>query len=234
MAERYQTPVVVLLDLYLSNRFETVGLPARNPFKQDMVKGFDKRTKSKPYQRFALTADNISPRALPGQAGGIHTVTGLEHNEGGRPRDDSDTHANMPVKRYEKLKPAVNHPGISITKRFGDSGKVDVGLITWGSTFGESLAAMLTAREEGINCAAMKVIMMSPLPVDAIKAFADDCRVLLVPELNCEGQFANILTSAVPREIHRINQVPGMPMRVEDILAEVRRLAKPKKKRKAA
>jgi len=103
MAERYQTPVVVLLDLYLSNRFETVGLPARNPFKQDMVKGFDKRAKSKPYQRFALTADNISPRALPGQAGGIHTVTGLEHNEGGRPRDDSDTHANMPVKRHEKL-----------------------------------------------------------------------------------------------------------------------------------
>lgn len=234
MAERYQTPVVVLLDLYLSNRNETVELPARNPFEQDLVKGFAKHNKKKPYQRFALTKDGVSPRALPGEKGGIHTVTGLEHNEGGRPRDDSATHGNMTEKRHEKLKPAVNHPGISITKRFGDSGKVDIGLITWGSTFGESLAAMLVAQGDGISCAAMKVVMMSPLPVDAIKAFTDDCRVLLVPELNYEGQFANILASAVPREIHRLSRVPGMPMRVEDILAEVRRLAKPRKKRRDA
>ena len=32
MAERYQTPVIVLLDLYLSNRYETVVLPRQNPF----------------------------------------------------------------------------------------------------------------------------------------------------------------------------------------------------------
>ncbi len=234
IAERFQTPVIVLLDLYLSNRFETVDLPAGNPFEQDLAKGFAGRGKKRPYRRFELTGDGVSPRALPGEEGGIHTITGLEHNEAGHPRDDPATHSRMTEKRHEKLKPAVDHPGLTITKRFGDAGKVDVGVITWGSTFGESLAAMLTARREGIRCAAMKVVMLSPLPVDPICAFADDCRELLVPELNYEGQFANLLASAVPRQIHRINRVPGMPMRVEEILGEIRRLAKGKKRSDAA
>jgi 2-oxoglutarate ferredoxin oxidoreductase subunit alpha len=136
----------------------------------------------------------------------------------------------MTAKRHEKLAPAVDHPGLTITKRFGDEGKVDVGIVTWGSTFGESLAAMLAARREGIRCAAMKVVMLSPLPAGPIRAFAGDCRELLVPELNYEGQFANLLASALPRRIHRLNRVPGMPMRVEEILGEIRRLAKAKKR----
>ena len=234
LAERYQTPVIVLLDLYLSNRFETVDLPDENPFVQFAAMNFADRDPGQPYQRFAMTADGVSPRALPGEEGGIHTVTGLEHNEAGRPRDDPDNHARMTAKRHEKLKPAVNHPGISIAKRFGDEGRVDVGIMTWGSTFGEALAAMLMAREEGIRCAALKVVMLSPLPVETIRAFCGDCRAILVPELNYEGQFANLLAGAVRRRVHRLNRVPGMPMRIDDIVAEIRRLAKRKKRSAAA
>ena len=85
---------------------------------------------------------------------------------------------------------------------------------------------MLQARSEGIRCAAMKVVMLSPLPADAIRSFCADCREVLVPELNYEGQFANLLTGASGCAVHRFNQVTGRPMRVDDILAEIRRLAK--------
>ena len=161
-------------------------------------------------------------------------MTGLEHNQAGRPKDTSEIHMAMTEKRHRKLEPAIRHPDLTTYKRFGDEGRVEVGVIAWGSTFGEALEAMYKARNEGIRCAAMKVVMLSPLPVDAIRRFCDDCDEVLVPELNYQGQFAHLLTGATGRRVHRFNQVTGRPMPVEDILVEIQRLAKVDVKRRFA
>ncbi|MBT3703305.1 MAG: 2-oxoacid:acceptor oxidoreductase subunit alpha, partial [Alphaproteobacteria bacterium] len=225
MAERYQTPVIVLLDLYLSNRYETVIVSPDERFEASSSKAMVPAKSGEKYQRFAKTDDGISPRAIPGQAGGIHTVTGLEHNDLGRPSDQANIHMDMSEKRHNKLSKAVDHPGITITKRFGDEGDVEVGILAWGSTFGESLEAMMLARDEGIKCAAMKVVMMSPLPEQPISEFMDSANEVLLPELNYEGQFAGIVSGTLGRPVNRLNMVPGTPMRVDDILNEIRRLA---------
>ena len=70
-----------------------------------------------------------------------------------------------------------------------------------------------------------KVVMLSPLPVKPIENFFADCAEVLIPELNYEGQFANLVASAVPRQVTRLNRVPGVPMSAGDILDEIRRLA---------
>jgi 2-oxoglutarate ferredoxin oxidoreductase subunit alpha len=143
----------------------------------------------------------------------------------GRPNDQPDMHHKMSEKRHKKLLGALNHPGITIQKRFGDEGKVDIGILGWGSTFGEIFEAMLIAQDEGISCSAMKVVMLSPLPIQPIRDFFSDCREVLIPELNYEGQFANLVGSAISKPFTRLNRVPGVPMRVADILDEIRRLA---------
>lgn len=175
------------------------------------------------FKRFELTENNISPRAIPGEEGLMHTVTGLEHNELGRPNDA--IHMDMNTKRHEKLKPAVDFPELTVSKRFGDEGKVKVGILGWGSTFGEILETMYEAQAEGISCAAMKVVMLSPLPLESIKAFFADCDEILIPEVNYEGQFANMVSGALGKPVTRLNQTGGSPMAVADILAEVRRLS---------
>lgn len=223
ISEKYQTPVVVLLDLYLSNRYEAVAFPKKNPFAADCVK--KPGNKAAPYQRFQLTDDGVSPRAIPGDEGRMHAVTGLEHNELGRPNDQPAMHQAMSDKRHRKLPPALKHPDITIQKRFGDAGKVDVGVLGWGSTFGEILEAVYAVRKEGIRAAAMKVVMLSPLPEEAVAAFMDDCGQVLVPELNHEGQFANLVTGALGRPVHRLNRATGEPMDVNEIIDEIRLLA---------
>ena len=225
MAEKYQTPVIVLLDLYLSNRYEAVQLPEKNPFAENCSKPVTKSSSQSGYRRFKFTRNNVSPRAIPGDEGCMHTVTGLEHDEQGRPSDHSVMHQTMSDKRHKKLQSAINHRGITIAKRFGDKGNVDVGILGWGSTFGEILEAMIEARNEGIRCSAMKVVMLSPLPLEPINAFMDDCREVLVPELNYEAQFASLVTGSTGRSVHRLNRVTGAPMRVSEILSEIRRLA---------
>jgi 2-oxoglutarate ferredoxin oxidoreductase subunit alpha len=234
LAEKYQSPVIVLLDLYLSNRLESVTGVGKTRFAPNLSKGLAGREPGVPYQRFAITEDGVSPRAIPGEPGGIHTVTGLEHNELGRPKDTPEIHQLMSEKRHKKLAPAVREKGLSIYKRFGDDGPVDVGLIAWGSTVGEALEAVLKAREEGIRSALLKVVMLSPLPVDAIRSFIADCGEVLVPELNYEGQFANLVTGATGCPVHRFDRVSGRPMRVDEVLAEIRRLAPSETKRRFA
>ncbi len=225
IAEKFQTPVIVLLDLYLSNRYETVIPPKRNPFLRKPEKKIAVRNGNGAYKRFAATADHVSPRSVPGEPGLMHTVTGLEHNEMGRPSDLPEVHLAMSHKRHKKLKGALNLRGLTLCKRFGDEGEVDVGILGWGSTFGEILEAMYAAQSEGIRCSAMKVVMLSPLPIEQIAAFHDDCGEVLVPELNYEGQFAGLVSGELGRPVTRLSQVTGAPMRVEEILNEVRRLS---------
>lgn len=222
IAETYQVPVILLIDLYLSNRYETVFPAEGNAFSPKPRKPL-KPAKGKPYKRFELTESSVSPRALPGDAGLMHTVTGLEHNELGRPNDA--IHMDMSIKRHEKLKPAVHFPGLTVSKRFGDEGPVRVGILGWGSSFGEILETMYQAQAEGIRCSAMKVVMLSPLPMESLKAFYDDCDEVLVPELNYEGQFAGLVSGALGRPVTRLNRATGTPMVVREILEEVRRLA---------
>lgn len=222
IAETYQTPVVLLIDLYLSNRYETVFPSKESTFAPKPRKKVTVE-QGKPYKRFELTENSISPRALPGEAGLMHTITGLEHNELGRPNDA--IHMDMSVKRHEKLKSAVTFPGLNVSKRFGDEGPVDVGILGWGSTFGEILETMYQAQAEGIRCSALKVVMLSPLPLISLEDFFDDCQQVLVPELNYEGQFAGLVSGALGRPVTRLNRATGSPMVVKEILAEVRRLS---------
>jgi 2-oxoglutarate ferredoxin oxidoreductase subunit alpha len=226
LAEKFQTPVIVLLDLYLSNRYETVVFSKENIFEANCSKGVEKLDPAQLYHRFELTEDFVSPRSVPGEAGGMHTVTGLEHNELGRPSDSAEMHTRMSRKRHEKLKGALEHPDLNICKRFGDEGPVDVGILAWGSTFGESLEAMMAAQAQGIRCSAMKVVMLSPLPVDLVAAFLADCREVLVPELNYEGQLANLVSGQLERPVTRLNRVTGAPLPAEEILEQVVALAK--------
>lgn len=199
-----------------------------------MARRPDKGQAGNGYQRFALTPDFISPRAIPGDKGCMHVVTGLEHNELGRPSDQTDMHLAMSRKRHDKLESALKHPDLTCYKRFGDEGRVDVGILGWGSTFGECLEAMYKAQSEGIKCAAFKVVMLSPFPVAAVSAFMDDCRQVLVPEGNYQGQFARLIQSHLARPVTSLTRPTGAPVKVEDILTEVRRLAALNQQAKAA
>ena len=39
------------------------------------------------FKRYEVTEDGVSPRVIPGMKNGIHHVTGVEHDETGKPSE---------------------------------------------------------------------------------------------------------------------------------------------------
>jgi len=63
-----------------------------------------------------------------------------------------------------------------------------------------------------------------PYHVHVIRAFMDKCDEILIPELNYEGQLANLIGHLHRKDVVRLNRVTGMPMPASIILEKIRML----------
>ncbi|RBN36283.1 2-oxoacid:acceptor oxidoreductase subunit alpha, partial [Priestia megaterium] len=56
------------------------------------------------YKRYRVTEDGVSPRVIPGMKHGIHHVTGVEHDETGKPSESPVNRDDQMNKRLRKTK----------------------------------------------------------------------------------------------------------------------------------
>src|SRR5690606_1105695 len=59
------------------------------------------------YKRYEDIDDGISPRILPGVKNGLYHVTGVEHDETGRPSENAANRKKMVEKRLRKLERGI-------------------------------------------------------------------------------------------------------------------------------
>lgn len=219
-AQRYQMPVILLSDFYLANRRESVETRFVKPGKKDaLVK--PRLSELKPYRRFRLTENGISPMSVPGTEGGYYTTTGLEHDEAGTPTYTPENHEIQSAKRMRKLETALKE--ITEVSIIGPP-EADIGIIGWGSTTGAAVEAVALAAKKGIAVRVFKTTVVWPLPREEIVRFAESVKKVLVPEMNQQGQFANLLHFLDDARIVRASWVTGVPVSPADILAEVERM----------
>ena len=219
LAERYQTPVILLTDFFLHNRVENID-PLK-PDQKDIEDGNilpDDSSKNN-YKRFENTESGISPRALPGMEGYIFPATGLEHTEKGLPDYTSQNHMMMSEKRHRKIYNALADLPEPI--EYSPESQYDIGLITWGSTSGAALEAVRLARQKGIKAGSLRIGSIFPYHADKIQEFMDKCNEVLIPELNFEGQLANLIGHLHKKEVHRLNMVTGIPMTAVEVLEAI-------------
>ncbi len=220
LAEKYQTPVVVLSDFFLNNRVENVKLPVLSEKDRENWNVYPGNESKGKYRRYGVTDSGVSPRAVPGQEGFLFNATGLEHAESGIPDYSPDNHMKMTEKRHRKIQGAL--PDLPSPREFSPGGALDVGIIAWGSTFGSGLEAVTRAHKEGLNVGAMKVTSIFPYHGEIIREFMGRCKEILIPELNHSGQLANLIGHLHRKDVVRLNRTPGMPMSSTLILDKLR------------
>lgn len=223
LAEKYQTPVILLTDFFLHNRVENIDPP--KPSKEDIKDGniLPDESKKDNYERFENTESGISPRALPGMEGYIFAATGLEHTEKGLPDYTADNHMMMSEKRHRKIHNALKD--LPEPVEYDPEDRYDIGIITWGSTSGAAVEAVNLARDQGKKTGILKILTIFPYHADKIKEFMNKCDEVLIPELNFEGQLTNLIGHLHSKEVKRFNRVTGIPMTAVDILGAVEELS---------
>ncbi|NOZ60793.1 MAG: 2-oxoacid:acceptor oxidoreductase subunit alpha [Calditrichaeota bacterium] len=220
LAEKYQTPVIFLSDLFLGQRIETAILEE----KIDRNRSTRKKPTAedlKDYVRYQLTEDGVSPWIVPGESGAFYTVTGLEHNLRGNPNYESEVHQTMTEKRHRKFASMIED--IPPADVIGDKDAV-IGIASWGSTIGAILEGMEIAREKGVKSKLIKSIMINPQHEESFRNFFDSCQRIIIPEMNFQGQYAALLKSRYgikPVEMHLPAVNPVSPKVIAQKIMEV-------------
>ncbi|MEO5378232.1 MAG: 2-oxoacid:acceptor oxidoreductase subunit alpha [Magnetococcus sp. DMHC-6] len=218
LAEQYQVPVILMSDGSLA--FSTQTIPAPDPTSFTIVnrKLWDGEGE---YKRYKFTEDHISPMVNPGTPNGMHIATGLEHGEKGAPAWSPANHEAMHRKRFGKIK---GLPDVYPPAEVDGEGDADVGIITWGSTIGVAREAVARLREKGYKVKGFYPKLMWPMPVAQYEAFAAQCKKILVPEVNFQGQLSHFIraeTSIKPITFNICGGLPFTPAQIVDKVKEI-------------
>ena len=230
-ADRYQMPVIHLLDKSMANSVMTCVQfdPAKGSIDRGAVLTADEISPSDKgaagnYRRFRLQNGNpISPRVVLGTKGAIFWNTGDEHTEEGHITEDPELRIRMMDKRMSKLDLALKEiPDEDKAVRYGDG---DIAVISWGSTKGAILDAMDRLGKEGVRFRFIQVRLMSPFPSDLVSALVEGCKTLVGVEMNYSGQLGSLVTEKTGRKIdYRVVKYNGRPMSLDEVYYAVKRI----------
>jgi 2-oxoglutarate ferredoxin oxidoreductase subunit alpha len=159
IAESFNMVVVVLTDASLATSQQPFTRPQFNeawlapPVDQSPIP-----EGAKAYDWDATTG--IARRFIPGQPGGMHTVTGLAHDRQSRVAYDPDV--NQEGLRARSLKLAALQKTLTPPEIFGDA-EGDLLVIGWGSTKGAIEEAVESLRTEGRKVASIHLRFLQPM-----------------------------------------------------------------------
>jgi 2-oxoglutarate ferredoxin oxidoreductase subunit alpha len=189
IAERYQTPVIVLSDQEIAQRKETV-----DPIDVGAIEIEERRrpgdAELRDYARFRATASGVSPLSQPGMAGGNYLASGIEHNAHGAPTASGAIHAQMNEKRLRKLDPLKRQR--ELFRVFGDEA-APLGLVSWGSNAGVCREALGLAQRMGLRVKLLVPYLLYPVAEDVYRDFLASVRAGLVVEQSHQGQLYRVL-----------------------------------------
>src|SRR5690606_31025494 len=182
LAERYQTPVVLALDLAVglaSQTVENIDFD-RVTIDRGLVAGPDELAPDNAdFKRYRFTDSGISPRSLPGMAGGLHLATGVEHDETGHITEDRVNRVRMTDKRLRKFQSVELNDAIPPVTFDGPEAP-DLLLLGWGSTYGPLAEARERLERQGASVAHGHIRLLEPLPAGVLASRIAQARRVVV------------------------------------------------------
>ena len=193
-SERYQTPMIHMVDKNLANTDSTVPSLDVNRIKIDRGSFLREITTAVngEFKRFLHTPDGISPRAPLGTKGGVNWYTGDEHDEHGHISEDPTNRDYMMEKRMGKLDLADKEIPISERVSFFGPEDADITVISWGSTKGAILDAMDWLKADGISVNFVQVRLINPFPTEYVTRVLSKAKKVVGVEMNFSAQLVGI------------------------------------------
>jgi 2-oxoglutarate ferredoxin oxidoreductase subunit alpha len=225
-AERYQLPVIHLIDKAMANSSQTCRVFDYGGFKIERGKILDEtKLQGEEYKRFRFTETGVSPRVFLGSRNGVHWYTGDEHNEIGHISEEPFNRIRMMEKRMKKLELIDEEvPVEEKVKWFGNRNSENI-IISWGSPKGAILEAMGVLEAEGFSLGFMQARMLHPLPRQYVADCFKNAKKVIDIENNYLGQLGGIITEGTGIKMNfHILKYNGRPMSTTEVYDALKKI----------
>ncbi len=224
LAERYQVPVLILLDLFLSEHIESIdGGFDLDSITIDRGKLVTSNNGAGRFKRYEITDDGVSPRAVPGTPGTEFMAPSDEHNEYGDLVSDAlagideyvEVRRKMHAKRMRKIDTMLKKESIFFPHLDGNGS--DYYFVTFGSTTDAAIEAVGLLKERGMKVGLISFDYLMPLDKNKTKSILEGKRLIDV-ECNFTAQLAQVIMMNTGIEIpNRILKSDGEAITGEEI-----------------
>lgn len=190
-AEKYRTPVVLLLDEITAHTREKIELPEPGDFEI-----FSRFTPSMPpewYKPYEETLRGVPPMPPIGAGYRFH-VTGLTHDLMGFPTSRPEEVRALVERQFRKIDRFFHD--IQLVEHV-DTDDAEVLVVAYGCVARSARLAVRQARDAGVKAGLLIVKTLYPFPRTHVEKLMRSCRLVVVPELNM-GQ--------ISREVKRVNE----------------------------
>jgi 2-oxoglutarate ferredoxin oxidoreductase subunit alpha len=218
LAERYQTPTLVMSDHYLAAAYRTVefdvlGFDEVEIDRGELLTDEELDQLEEPYKRYKVTESGVSPRATPGHPNAVWVSSANEHDEFGAISEDAENRTTQADKRMRKMNGMsrdVDDPTL-----YGPE-EAEVTLVCWGSTYGPAREAVRRLNEEQADKAnLLHFTAPHPFPPGAEAALRRAKRTVVV-EGNVTGQLETLIRARTGLSVDEsIRKYDGRPFSPE-------------------
>ena len=221
LAEKYQIPVFILIDKYLSEGYKSFdNFKTEVKIERGKMLTQEELLKMKEYNRYKLTKDGVSARSLPGMQNGLHLTNSDEHDEYGFTIEGwtPEMRVAQVDKRAAKL-PAILKD-LPKPEIYGEK-FAKIAVLGWGSTRGPMLEAIQTFE----NIKYVHIPVVWPIDQKAIEKAIGSAKKLVIMENNPTGQFAELLrgiTGITPAKL--ILKYSGRQFWPEEIVEMIKKI----------
>jgi 2-oxoglutarate ferredoxin oxidoreductase subunit alpha len=221
LADKYQTPVIVLGDQHFNDAYFTIDELDLRTITIDRGQILSDADLPSPheYNRYAHSESGISPRILPGQTKAVVYADSDEHTEEGHITESGAVRNQMMRKRMQKLEGIdreIDPPEIY------PSGPAELVLLGWGSTYGVLKETVDILNRQNMAAQMIHYSELFPFNLRHIDTSAFKKSRIIAVENNFTGQFADLFSQStglpVDQRILKYNGRPFTPGEIIDCI----------------
>ncbi|MSP78784.1 MAG: 2-oxoacid:acceptor oxidoreductase subunit alpha [Dehalococcoidia bacterium] len=214
-AERYQGPVIILSEMMLAERSENIPKPDLSKIKIEnrlIYKGNGNSGNGASNVYLRYKENELQPMSIPGGPG-AYVANGSEHDEFGDTTHRPHHHVRLTERRFGKLRLLESDNFERVNPNH------NIAVVPWGGSKGPAWEAYGHLEKAKVPVSWFYTMELNPLPPKMLEELKKK-DLVLVPELNYQGQFASYLRS-LGVKAETINQYTGLPFQVKELVHRI-------------
>lgn len=244
LAEMFQVPVILMTDKNLAEHhqswepYNTKGLVIN---RGKLLKHGEAKPDPayKKFARLEFSPDGVSPRTVPGQPGGHHTMASDEQDRFGDITEDPTNRTNRHLKRFAKMEGMAKVCPAPKFYTWAGTGmdmhvvedkhpeQSQLTLVCWGGTKGPAIESLKLLQAAGIKANVLHIIYVWPFPTQALAEMLEKCKHTVMVEANHMGQLEGLMREMLLRGCDaRIHKLDGRPFNPIQLYRDVQKIVK--------